>query len=156
VLALSVPLEERRLLQDASVLGKAFSKQALAAVSGAEHHEIESILAGLVRKELLSMQSDPRSPERGQYGFLQDLLRRVAYETLAKRERKTRHLAAAAHHEGAASEQEVVEVLAPTTWRAYRAAPEGDDAPGSSKPSRSPKPSGRRIPPRGFPPGSER
>ena len=30
------------------------------------------------------IQADPRSPERGQYGFLQDLLKRVAYETLAK------------------------------------------------------------------------
>ena len=54
-------------------------------------------LASLVRKEVLSVQADPRSPERGQYSFLQDLLKRVAYETLAKTERKARHLAAAAH-----------------------------------------------------------
>ena len=33
------------------------------------------------------MQADPRSPEHGQYGFLQDLVRHVAYETLSKRER---------------------------------------------------------------------
>ena len=34
------------------------------------------------------MQADPRSPEHGQYGFLQDLVRHVAYETLSKRERR--------------------------------------------------------------------
>ncbi len=46
-----------------------------------------------------AVQADPRSPERGQYGFLQDLVRRVAYETLARRERRSRHLAAAAQLE---------------------------------------------------------
>ena len=42
----------------------------------------------LVRREVLGLQSDPRSPEQGQYTFLQDLLRHVAYETLSKRERR--------------------------------------------------------------------
>ena len=45
------------------------------------------------------MQADPRSPEHGQYGFLQDLVRHVAYETLSKKERRARHLAAAASPE---------------------------------------------------------
>ena len=36
------------------------------------------------------------SPERGQYGFLQDIVKKVAYETISKKERKTKHLAAAA------------------------------------------------------------
>ena len=49
---------------------------------------LDILLAGLVRKEVLRSRSDPRSPERGQYGFLQDLLRQVAYETLSRRERK--------------------------------------------------------------------
>ena len=50
-------------------------------------------------KEVLSVQADPRSPERGQYGFLQDLVRTVAYETLSKRERRAKHLAVAAYLE---------------------------------------------------------
>ena len=71
------------------------------------------MLAGLVRKEVLGVQSDPRSPERGQYGFLQDLVRHVAYETLSKRERKSRHLAAAEHlHSVFADQDEIAEVLA--------------------------------------------
>jgi tetratricopeptide (TPR) repeat protein len=86
-------------------------------------------LAGLARKEVLGMQSDPRSPERGQYGFLQDLVRHVAYETLSKRERKARHLAAAEHLEGAfAQEEEIAEVLASHYLAAAEAAPDAEDA----------------------------
>jgi tetratricopeptide (TPR) repeat protein len=121
--------EERRLLQDGAVFGKTFTRQALAAISGLDESQLEPLLAGLVRKEVLSIQADPRSPEHGQYGFLQDLVRRVAYETLSKRERKTRHLAAAAQLERAfASEQEVVEVLASHYVAAYEAAPDDTDA----------------------------
>ncbi len=121
--------EERRLLQDGAVLGKTFTQQALAALAGAPAEKLEPLLSGLVRKEVLGVQSDPRSPERGQYGFLQDLIRHVAYETLSKRERKTRHLAAAEHLESAFSElDEVAEVLASHYLAAFEAAPEADDA----------------------------
>jgi class 3 adenylate cyclase/tetratricopeptide (TPR) repeat protein len=121
--------QERRLLQDAAVLGKTFTRAALAGLSGIEDDELGALLAGLVRKEVLSIQADPRSPEHGQYGFLQDLVRRVAYETLSKRERKARHLAAATQIEQSfASEQEVVEVLASHYLAAYEAAPDDDDA----------------------------
>ncbi|HEU5278417.1 MAG TPA: adenylate/guanylate cyclase domain-containing protein [Gaiellaceae bacterium] len=121
--------EERRLLQDGAVFGKTFTRQALAAISGLDETQLEPLLAGLVRKEVLSIQADPRSPEHGQYGFLQDLVRRVAYETLSKRERKARHLAAAMQIEQAfVSEQEVVEVLASHYLAAYEAATEDADA----------------------------
>ena len=123
--------EERRLLQDAAVLGKSFTKAGLVALSGLGEAELEPLLTSLLRKEVLSVQADPRSPERGQYGFLQDLLKRVAYETLAKAERKSRHLAAAAHLVQAfgAGEQEIVEVVAAHYLDAYHAAPEAEDAP---------------------------
>ena len=97
----ALPAEERRLLENASVLGKTFTKHALAEVSGRHEDEVETLLASLVRKEVLGVQSDPRSPERGQYGFLQALIQRVAYETLSRVERKARHLAVAAYLEGA-------------------------------------------------------
>jgi predicted ATPase/class 3 adenylate cyclase len=121
--------EERRLLQDGAVFGKTFTRQALTAISRVDEAQLEPLLAGLVRKEVLSIQADPRSPEHGQYGFLQDLVRRVAYETLSKRERKARHLAAAAQLEHAfGSEQEVIEVLASHYLAAYHAAPDDPDA----------------------------
>jgi hypothetical protein len=77
----------------------------------------------LVRKEMLSIQADPRSPEHGQYTFLQDLVRRVAYDTISKRERKPKHLAAADFllSLSSAEENETVEVVAShsstPTWR---------------------------------------
>ena len=123
-----LPAEERRVIQDAAVLGKTFTKQALAALGGLAEAEIEPLLSSLTRKEVLGVQSDPRSPEHGQYGFLQDLLRKVAYDTLAKVDRKSRHLAAAALLEEGWSEQEVVEVVASHYLAAYEAAPDADDA----------------------------
>ena len=120
--------EERRVLQDGAVLGKTFTKDALAAVTGLPEEELEPILLSLTRKELLGVQADPRSPEHGQYGFLQDLLRRVAYETLAKRDRRARHLAAAAHLEDAWGDHEVVEVVASHYLDAHELAPDAPDA----------------------------
>jgi class 3 adenylate cyclase/tetratricopeptide (TPR) repeat protein len=123
--------EERRVIQDAAVLGKSFTKPGLAALSGLSKPELEAILASLVRKEVLSVQSDPRSPERGQYAFLQDLLKQIAYETLTKGDRKAKHLAAAEYLEQATgqAEQEAVEVVAAHYVDAYDAAPDADDAP---------------------------
>ncbi len=121
--------EERRLLQDGAVLGKTFTVAALAALADSAPADLEALLAGLVRKEVLGVQSDPRSPERGQYGFLQDLVRHVAYETLSKRERKSRHLAAASHlRQAFPDEDEVAEVLAAHYLAAVEAAPGADDA----------------------------
>ncbi len=122
--------QERRLLQDASVLGKTFTTEALAGLTGTQAEQVELILTALVRKEVLSVVADPRSPERGQFGFLQDLVRTVAYDTLPKRERKTKHLAVAAYFEGARyQEEEMAEVLASHYLDAYTEVPEADDAP---------------------------
>src|SRR5262245_33407764 len=121
--------EERRLLQDAAVLGKTFTRDAVAALSGIDG-DVDALLTSLVRKEVLGLQVDPRSPEHGQYGFLQDLVRHVAYETLSKRERRARHLAAAGHLASAfaADEDEVVEVIASHYVAALEAVPEAEDA----------------------------
>src|SRR5579862_6103049 len=123
--------EERSALQDAAVLGKSFTKLGLAALSGRDDATLDALLTSLVRKEVFSVQADPRSPERGQYSFLQDLLKRIAYDTLSKPERKARHVAAAEYLEGVATaaESEFVEVIAAHYLDAYEAAPEADDAP---------------------------
>jgi class 3 adenylate cyclase/tetratricopeptide (TPR) repeat protein len=91
--------DQRAVLQDASVLGQSFTTAALAAVSGRPEASLGELLTGLVRREILTLRADPRSPERGQYAFVQALIREVAYNTLAKRDRKARHLAAARHFE---------------------------------------------------------
>src|SRR5918992_1103850 len=125
-----LPAEERRLLQDGAVMGKTFLKPALAALQGRDETELGALLTSLVRKEFLSVQVDPRSPERGQYGFLQDLVRKVAYDTLSRKERKLRHLAAADHLVGirGRDEDEFVEVVASHLLEAYQAAPDAPDA----------------------------
>ena len=90
---------DRSLILDAAVLGQSFTPAALAAVSGIEEPALDGRLRALVRRELFAHETDPRSPERGQYAFVQALIREVAYNTLARRDRKTRHLAAARYFE---------------------------------------------------------
>lgn len=90
---------DRALVEDAAVLGQSFTIAGLAAVSGEAAEILEPRLRALVRRELLVLDADPRSPERGQYGFVQALIREVAYNTLSRRDRKARHLAAARHFE---------------------------------------------------------
>ena len=123
---------ERRLVQDASVLGKTFTRPGLAALTGMGADELESLLTGLLRKEIVSIQADPRSPERGQYSFLQDIVKHVAYETVSKRERKQKHLAAAEFLSTvwSAEEDEIAEVVAAHYLDAYAAAPDDPDAEG--------------------------
>jgi class 3 adenylate cyclase/tetratricopeptide (TPR) repeat protein len=122
--------DERTILQDASVLGKTFTRSALSALTGIDEIELDPLLTSLVRKELLGVQSDPRSPERGQYGFLQALVQRVAYERLSKRERKSRHLTIAGYLETswAGDANEIVEVIASHLVSAYHEFPEAEDA----------------------------
>ncbi len=90
---------DRSLVLDAAVLGQSFTPAGLAAVSGIDATTLEPRMRGLVRRELFAHETDPRSPERGQYAFVQALIREVAYNTLAKKDRKTRHLAAARYFE---------------------------------------------------------
>jgi len=90
----------RALAQDASVLGQRFTLTGLSAVSGLTGDELERRVDVLVRRDLFNREADPRSPELNQYGFVQSLIREVAYNTLARRDRKVRHLAAARFMEG--------------------------------------------------------
>jgi class 3 adenylate cyclase/tetratricopeptide (TPR) repeat protein len=120
--------DERRVVQQASVLGRTFTLPALASVSGLGEAELGSLLGSLMRKEVVSLRIDPLSPERGQYAFLQDLVKKVAYDTLSRRERKTLHLAAAEYLRSLGDEDEIVEVLAAHYVDAYHATPDDPDA----------------------------
>jgi class 3 adenylate cyclase/tetratricopeptide (TPR) repeat protein len=122
--------EERSLLQQAAVLGKTFTVPALVALTGQSREGIEPLLHSLVRKEVLSLQTDPRSPERGQYGFLQALVRKVAYDTLSRRDRKAHHLATARYLEAnwVGDEDEIVQIVASHYLDAYSADPDASDA----------------------------
>ncbi|MFN8622568.1 MAG: adenylate/guanylate cyclase domain-containing protein [Chloroflexota bacterium] len=119
--------DDRALVSDAAVLGQSFTIAALSAVSGIDGATLEPRLRGLVRRELLALEADPRSPELGQYAFVQALIREVAYNTLARRDRKVRHLAAARFFEGVGSD-ELAGALAGHYLAAYESATEGPEA----------------------------
>ncbi len=118
---------DRGLLQDAAVLGQSFTIAGLAAVSGIEPEALEPRLRALARRELLTVDADPRSPERGQYGFVQSLIREVAYNMLAKADRKARHLAAARWFESL-GDDELAGALAGQFVAAHDNAPPGPEA----------------------------
>ncbi len=120
---------ERRLLQDASVLGKTFTRRGLASLSGLDVAEVEQLVTGLMRKELLAVETDPFSSDRGQLGFLQALVQRVTYETIARRDRRRRHLAAAhfLSTEAGSDPDEIAEVIASHYLDAHEADPDADD-----------------------------
>jgi predicted ATPase/class 3 adenylate cyclase len=124
-----VPEPERRLLQDASVLGKTFTRAGLCALSGLDEPTVQQLVDSLVRKELLTLETDPFSPERGQLGFLQALVQRVAYETISRRDRRARHLAAARFlaTEAGIDPDEIAEVIASHYLDAHAADPEAGD-----------------------------
>ncbi|MDH4334287.1 MAG: AAA family ATPase [Chloroflexota bacterium] len=117
---------DRSLLQYASVLGQTFTVAGLQAIT-AQRDDLESRLHTLVRRELLTLNTDPTSPERGQYGFVQALVRDVAYGTLTKRDRKVVHLAAGEHFESL-KDDEIIGATASHYLDAYRSAPDDLDA----------------------------
>jgi class 3 adenylate cyclase/predicted ATPase len=86
--------EEKRLVADAAVLGLTFTRDGLLAL-GTGSDAVDSALDSLRRREIFSIQTDRFSAERGQYRFVQSVVRQVAYGTLSKRDRKVRHVAAA-------------------------------------------------------------
>jgi tetratricopeptide (TPR) repeat protein len=123
----ALPEPERRLIEDAAVMGKTFTLSGLTSVSGLAEAELQPLVASLVRREVLVLQTDPRSPERGQYGFVQAIVRTIAYETIGRRERKRRHQAAAGYLETVGGE-ELSEVIAAHYVDAYRLAPDDPDS----------------------------
>ena len=116
---------ERALLQDASVLGQSFTPAALIAVSGRAEPEVTADPRRPGRQAATRLTDDLRSAERGQYSFLQALLRTVAYGTLSRRDRKAKHLAVAEHLQQAWGEEagDIAEVLAIALPRRGRSRP---------------------------------
>jgi class 3 adenylate cyclase/tetratricopeptide (TPR) repeat protein len=121
----------RRLVSDAAVLGTTFPADALTVVSGQDEAAVRAGLAQLVRREVLTVSADPLSPERGSYRFTQNMLRQVAYDTLSRRDRKTRHLKVAAHLRATfpGDGEEVADVIARHYLDALEAIPGDADTP---------------------------
>jgi class 3 adenylate cyclase/tetratricopeptide (TPR) repeat protein len=116
---------QRGLLQDAAVLGQSFTIEGLKVLTGRSADDLEPHVRELSRRELLRHDSDPRSPERGQYQFVQSVIREVAYGRIAKSDRKDRHLRVAAFYEGEAP-VEAAAVIASHYMSAYEAGPDDE------------------------------
>ena len=121
---------ERELVKAMAVFGGNFPRDTAAALSDVPAEEIDAVLAGLVRKQVLTIRTDPLSPDRGQYAFAQQMLRTVAYDMLSRAERKPRHRAAAAHLRESFPDdgEDVAEVIAAHYLDAYRAGLDDADA----------------------------
>jgi tetratricopeptide (TPR) repeat protein len=130
-----LPAAARSLTQDAAVLGQSFPLEGLAAITGQEPQALEPDLRELVRREILRVDTDPRSPERGQYIWVQAVLREVAYGMLSKRDRRARHLAAARYFERLA-DQESAGVVADHYVEAWRASSDPEEAAALAGPAR--------------------
>jgi class 3 adenylate cyclase/tetratricopeptide (TPR) repeat protein len=90
--------EERRVVNDACVLGAVFTRDGVAALARVEPDvDIDAVLESLRRKEIVALQTDRLAADRGQLRFVQAVVRQVAYSTQSRRDRKHRHLAAANH-----------------------------------------------------------
>ncbi len=123
----ALPAAERALLLAAAVLGPRFRLDALVAIAPADPALTRRRVEALVRREHLTIDEDRNSPAHGQLGFVQDLVREVAYGTLARRERRSLHLAAAHHLESLAGDT-VAEQLAGHLVEAHRLGPDHGDA----------------------------
>jgi tetratricopeptide (TPR) repeat protein len=117
--------EERLLIQDAAVLGQTFNITGLAVLTGQDAAEIEMYLHSLSRRELIEPVRDPRAVERGQYRFLQGLIRDVALGRLGREARRTRHLAVAEHLESQ-DDPELAGIVAGHYLNALEASPAGE------------------------------
>ncbi|MHB1592954.1 MAG: AAA family ATPase [Streptosporangiaceae bacterium] len=127
----ALPPGVRRLASDAAVLGTSFHPATLAGLTDADGGAIEAGLAELTRREVLTRNIDPLSPDRGSYQFTHHLLRQVAYDTLSRRDRKARHLAAASQlrADAAAAGDGAAELIARHYIDALNAVPGDPDAP---------------------------
>jgi len=108
-------------------MGHSFSLEGLAFLTDQGNEDLESSLAGLVRQELLDIVRDPRSPERGQYRFVQGLIREVAHARISREVRRARHLKVADFF-ASLDDEELAGIVAFHLVEALRATTDSDDA----------------------------
>ena len=87
--------DQKALLQDASVVGKTFWLDALAAIADTDERAIEASLHALERKGFVRRERDASIEGSTEYAFLHLLVRDVAYGQIPRAPRAQKHLAAA-------------------------------------------------------------
>ena len=127
--------DERRLVDLASVLGNAFSREQITELArdlsafADVDATIETALTGLVRLQILTQSSSRISADFGQYQFVQTVVRQVAYTTLSRRDRRATHLAVARRVESSDASGELSPIVAQHYLSAIEALPSEPDVP---------------------------
>jgi class 3 adenylate cyclase len=91
----ALPIEDKRLLQSAAVIGKVFWLGALTAVGGADRRFAEQRLHALERKDFIQRARRSSVAQEVEYAFLHVLLRDVAYGQIPRGQRAEQHRVAA-------------------------------------------------------------
>ncbi|HEY5872236.1 MAG TPA: AAA family ATPase [Gaiellaceae bacterium] len=89
----SLPLDERRVVVDASVAGRVFWRGALAEMGG--HDDLATSLSSLEDRGLIGREAVSRIKGDQQFAFRHALIQDVAYQTLPRAARRERHAAVA-------------------------------------------------------------
>jgi class 3 adenylate cyclase/tetratricopeptide (TPR) repeat protein len=109
----SLPGDEKRLLQDAAVIGKVFWPGAVTTVGGeAERFQLEERLHALERKQFIRRERRSSVAGETQYAFLHVLLRDVAYAQIPRGTRSDKHVRAAGWIESLGRPDDHAETLA--------------------------------------------
>ena len=104
--------DEKRLLQDAAVLGKVFWAGSLATVTGSERPTVEQQLRSLGRKEFVRRERHSSVEGELEYAFNHVLVRDVAYGQIPRSERADKHRRAADWIESLGRTDDQAELLA--------------------------------------------
>ena len=97
---------ERRLVQDASVIGRTAWVGAVCALSGRDRWEVDELLHGMERKQLLRRSRHPSVEGEVEVSFTHALVRDVAYSQIRRSERADKHEHAAAWIQGLEHERD--------------------------------------------------
>ena len=110
----ALPENEKRLAQDAAVVGRIFWDIVVAHLARTERTTTDELLRRLRVKDLVVPRSPSSLAEAGEYGFRHVLIRDVAYDSLPKRDRSRLHrdIAAWAEEELADRVDEFSELIA--------------------------------------------
>jgi tetratricopeptide (TPR) repeat protein len=107
-----LPSEDKRLLQQAAVIGKVFWLGGLAALSADDRWKVEEALHRLDRRDFVRRERRSSMAAETEFAFRHALVREAAYEQLPRGERAELHRRAATWIESLGRTQDVAEMLA--------------------------------------------
>ena len=108
----ALPEEEKRLLQDAAVVGKVFWLGSVEAVGSVSRLEAEELLHRLERKEFVQRSRTASVANEAEYAFRHVLIRDVAYAQIPRATRVEQHRQTASWIESLGRQDDQAELLA--------------------------------------------